>query len=152
MQHSESPSAEKPSQELRRAAKRKLSQSCSREDSHITWPSETSTSTPDNAPSVPPILSKKPKMGQPSFSSAPKGAINHGPVKISNSDMTLPSKHSQPQIGIRRLVIKNLRKAPSASVNDHYIQSWADISDALDAVLTGQQPRLPLDRLYRHAE
>jgi hypothetical protein len=152
MQLPECPSSGSSSQEIERAAKRKLSQSYSREDHRISPSGGPSTSQNGIAPSATPITPKKPKMVQPPFSQSPTSTMTLGIVKGLGSDVAAPAKISQAHTGIRRLVIKNLKKPPSSKIDEHYAKSWTDISEALEATLAGRRPRLPLDRLYRYAE
>ncbi len=67
-------------------------------------------------------------------------------------DVVYPSKNIQPQTGIRKLVIKNLRREPRENLKDHYDRIWKQISTALVAVFAGQDPQQPLERLYRDVE
>ncbi|KAJ9155107.1 Cullin-domain-containing protein [Pleurostoma richardsiae] len=60
----------------------------------------------------------------------------------------------QPQNGARKLVIKNLRTEPNraSDAEDYYRQAWAELDAALTAVFAREQPRQPLERLYRNVE
>jgi cullin-4 len=61
----------------------------------------------------------------------------------------------QPHAGARKLVIKNLRAANphrAADVDEYYARTWSELEAALTAVFAGQQPRQPLERLYRGVE
>lgn len=69
-------------------------------------------------------------------------------------NLTRPSAF-QPSSGARKLVIKNLRP-PSANreakVAEYYTRTEHELYLALDAVLAGQKPALPFERLFRSVE
>jgi hypothetical protein len=72
--------------------------------------------------------------------------------EMARPDVVYLSKNIQPQTGIRKLVIKNLRREPRQNLKDHYDRIWKQVSDALVAVFDGQEPKQPLERLYRDTE
>lgn len=72
--------------------------------------------------------------------------------EMARLDVVYLSKNIQPQTGIRKLVIKNLRREPRVNLKDHYDRIWNQVSDALVAVFAGQEPRQPLERLYHDVE
>jgi cullin-4 len=78
--------------------------------------------------------------------------MSKGMGEIARPDVVYLSKNIQPQIGIRKLVIKNLRREPRENLKDHYDRIWKQVSDALVAVFAGQEPKQPLERLYRDVE
>lgn len=59
-----------------------------------------------------------------------------------------------PMSGARRIVIKNFRASTTraAEVEGYYQRTWADIEDALNSILVGDRPRIPLERVYRGVE
>lgn len=58
----------------------------------------------------------------------------------------------QPQTGVRKLVVKNLRPSRVADLREHYGNVQVQVLDAVTTILKGQQPRQPLERLYRDVE
>jgi hypothetical protein len=72
--------------------------------------------------------------------------------EIARSNVVYLSKNIQPQTGIRKLVIKNLRREPRENLKDHYDRIWMQVSSALVAVFAGQEPKQPLELLYRDVE
>lgn len=58
----------------------------------------------------------------------------------------------QPQTGVRKLVVKNLRPSRVADLREHYGKVQVQVLDAVTAILKDQQPRQPLERLYRDVE
>jgi nuclear pore complex protein Nup205 len=152
MQHSEGSSAGKPSNTSRSPGKRKLSQSRLREDTHFAKGPGPASSVPESTGSLSPNQAKRQKTRQLSLSFHPEETMIKGTAKVARPDIVYLSKHFQPQAGIRRLVIKNLRKAPCSNIKGHFEESWTEVSNALMVVLDGQKPQQPLDRLYRHAE
>lgn len=71
---------------------------------------------------------------------------------VARPDVVYLSKNIQPQTGIRKLVIKNLRREPRENLKDHYDRIWKQVSNALVAVFAGQEPKQPLECLYRGVE
>ncbi|KAI0481183.1 cullin-4A [Xylariaceae sp. FL0804] len=69
-------------------------------------------------------------------------------------DLTAPRPTSfQPHRGAKKLVIKNLRTASRAQdLERYYEEARRDLEDALQAIFDRQQPRQPLERLYRGVE
>lgn len=78
--------------------------------------------------------------------------MSQGIGEMSRPDVVYLSKNIQPQTGIRRLVIKNLRREPRENLKDHYDRTWRQVSSALVAVFAAQEPKQPLERLYRDVE
>lgn len=152
MQHSEGSSAGKPSNASRSPGKRKLSQSRLREDVHFAKGPGPPSPFLESARPLSPNQVKRQRTRQPSISIHSEETMIKGTAKVARPDTVYLSKHFQPQAGIRRLVIKNLRKAPCSNIKHHFEESWTEVSSALMAVLDGQKPQQPLDRLYRHAE
>jgi len=72
--------------------------------------------------------------------------------EMARPDVVYLTKNIQPQTGIRKLVIKNLRREPRENLKEHYDRIWKQVSDALVAVFVGQEPKQPLERLYRNVE
>lgn len=58
----------------------------------------------------------------------------------------------QPHTGVRKLVVKNLRQGRTTDLTEHYQKVQAQVLEATSEILKGQQPRQPLERLYRDAE
>lgn len=69
-------------------------------------------------------------------------------------DLTQPTSAFQPYSGAKKLVIKNVRSASSrdAQVEEYYARTERDLGEALEAVLAGRRPAVPLERLYRGVE
>lgn len=65
-----------------------------------------------------------------------------------------PQNVFQPQLGAKRLVIKNLRKQPDVDsrAENHYKKAIEELGSALQAVFAGAKPTVPLERLFRHVE
>lgn len=58
-----------------------------------------------------------------------------------------------PHMGVKRLVIKNLRtETRTAEVEQYYQQTWDELRDGLQALFADQRPKLPFDKLYRGVE
>ncbi|KAI9745680.1 MAG: hypothetical protein M1818_001214 [Claussenomyces sp. TS43310] len=58
----------------------------------------------------------------------------------------------QPHAGAKKLMIKNLRKEPRTDVKVYYETISLQLDEALGAIFLRQQPRQPLERLYRDVE
>jgi hypothetical protein len=78
--------------------------------------------------------------------------MSKGMGEMVRPDVVYLTKNIQPQTGIRKLVIKNLRREPRENLKDHYDRIWKQVSSALVAVFAGQEPKQPLERLYRDVE
>jgi hypothetical protein len=83
----------------------------------------------------------------------PKGKMSEtiGLVAPSNVDFRR-TVGFQPQSGVRKLVVKNLRPSRVADLREHYGKVQVQVLDAVTAILKDQQPRQPLERLYRDVE
>lgn len=59
-----------------------------------------------------------------------------------------------PMSGARRIVIKNFRASNTgdAEVESYYKRTWADVEEAVQSILAGARPRVPLERVYRGVE
>ncbi|PSR78096.1 putative nuclear pore complex subunit Nup192 [Coniella lustricola] len=59
-----------------------------------------------------------------------------------------------PMSGARKIVIKNFRQSSTRAVDveDYYRRTWADVEEAVKAILTGVRSRVPLERVYRGVE
>ena len=78
--------------------------------------------------------------------------MSKGLGEMARSDVVYLSKNIQPQTGIKKLVIKNLRREPRENLKDHYDRIWTQVSSALAAIFAGHEPKQPLERLYRDVE
>jgi cullin-4 len=60
----------------------------------------------------------------------------------------------QPQMGAKKLVIKNLHTSSSrnARVEEYYARTQKELEEAVDAVFAEKRPTVPLERLYRGTE
>lgn len=67
---------------------------------------------------------------------------------------TGPPAGFQPQLGAKRLVIQNLRKASSSrtQVDQYYERTRKDLDSALQAIFAVGEPDIPRERLYRGVE
>ncbi len=152
MQHSEGLSAYCPPTSSRSTPKRNLSFTRRHEETHS---ATTSASVPHASRGTtldPTGQTKRQKTMQSSLLSDPRDTVGKSMRQVSRPDVIYMSKNFQPQTGIRRLVIKNLKTSPRSSLQDHYDQLWTQVSDALKAIYAGQQPQQPLERLYRDVE
>lgn len=104
-----------------------------------------------NRPSTPPQdTSKRPRLSSIAL-----------PVNMNNSvatppkprvvDLTHVSKFA-PHKGAKRLVVKNLKSAPSQNVEDYYSKVWRDLDSALSSIFNGEQTSSPLEVLCRGVE
>lgn len=57
-----------------------------------------------------------------------------------------------PHTGARRLVVKNLRKAPRANPEDYFNRVWAQLDAALSAIFTSEKVPYSNEELYRGVE
>lgn len=57
-----------------------------------------------------------------------------------------------PHTGARRLVVKNLRKAPRADPEDYFNRVWGQLDSALSAIFTGEKVPYSNEELYRGVE
>jgi hypothetical protein len=153
MQNSEGSTVDKTPSSSLSPAKRRLSfqrpveeiDSC-----RALGPTSQTTQTPSSAS---PTQAKRRKVIQSSGTAVkPEGSMSKIRGQVARPDVVYLSKNFQPQVGIRKLVIKNVRKAAVVSLQDHYDQIWAQVSAALRSVYAGQQPEQPLERLYRYVE
>lgn len=56
---------------------------------------------------------------------------------------------------VKKIVIKNRRldgSGQQADADNYFNSSWEEISSALKAVLQGERPRIPFDRVFRNVE
>lgn len=74
-----------------------------------------------------------------------------GLVAPSNVDFRRATSF-QPHTGVRKLVVKNLRPSRVADLREHYAKVQVQVLDAVETIFKGQQPRQPLERLYRDVE
>ncbi|KAI5459911.1 Cullin [Mariannaea sp. PMI_226] len=75
--------------------------------------------------------------------------------KLPQSVVDLTRKTAfQPYSGAKKLVIKNLRAPVSEDkqVADYYVRTKRELDSAVDAVLAGETPNVPFERLYRGVE
>lgn len=66
-------------------------------------------------------------------------------------DLTNISKFA-PHKGAKRLVVKNLKSAPSQNVEDYYNKVWRDLDSAVSSIFNGEQTSSPLEVLCRGVE
>lgn len=95
---------------------------------------------------------KRRKISQSLSSSNSQHSMSKGMGEMVRPDVVYLSKNIRPQTGIRKLVIKNLRPEPRENLKDHYERIWKQVSSALVAVFARQEPKQPLERLYRDVE
>jgi hypothetical protein len=161
MQPSGDPSPEHPSSSSRLSAKRKLSFSRRVEEANSGASESTSQASQDIfADLLGQSKRQKTVRAPPSCGTYNSERIDMAQVArrdvvdLTKDAVSAPSfqPHFQPQTGIRKLVVKNLRKGSRTNLTDHYNYAWAEISGALMAIYSGQQPRQPLERLYRNVE
>jgi hypothetical protein len=95
---------------------------------------------------------KRRKIARPLSASNSQSSMSKGMGEMVRPDVVYLTKNIQPQTGIRKLVIKNLRREPRENLKDHYDRIWKQVSSALVAVFAGQEPKQPLERLYRDVE
>jgi cullin-4 len=151
-------SPEHPSSSSRLSAKRRLSFSHHLGETHSAGASEPTSHASQDIFAELPSQSKRQKTLRSSPSSGSSNNPKNSMAQVARRDVidltkdTVPAPNFQPQTGIRKLVIKNLRKTSRTNLKDHYNYVWAEISSALTAVYAGQQPRQPLERLYRNVE
>lgn len=77
------------------------------------------------------------------------------PQNVDFIDLTQPSRVSafQPGKGAKKLVIKNFRSVSRASeLEQFYQKTWEDLEAALQSIFAKQQPKKPLDTLYKGVE
>lgn len=77
------------------------------------------------------------------------------PLNADFIDLTKPRGSSafQPNQGAKKLVIKNLRTVSRTNeLEQYYAKVWEDLDAALQSVFARQQPRKPLDTLYKGVE
>ena len=70
-------------------------------------------------------------------------------------DLTASKRLSvlQPNMGPRKLVIKNLRTSQDTrAVDDYYARTWSELDAALTSIFAQKEPREPYERLYRGVE
>lgn len=68
-------------------------------------------------------------------------------------DLAKPRISLQPQQGVRKLTIKNLRPAARQdSLDQYYGRAFEELQDALGCILDETQPQQPFERLYRNVE
>jgi cullin-4 len=77
------------------------------------------------------------------------------PQNVDFVDLTRPSGTTafQPGKGAKKLVIKNFRSVSRTNeLVQFYDKIWEDLEAALQAIFARQQPRKPLDTLYKGVE
>lgn len=155
MQPSGDPSSEHPSSSSQLSVKRRLSFSRRLEEIRSSGTTDPTSHTPLEISTGSPHQTKRQKTVRSPPSS---DTHNNSMAPVASHDVvdltrdTMPAPKFQPQTGVRKLVIKNLRKESRANLIDHYNYVWAEISSALKAVFSGTQPRQPLELLYRNVE
>lgn len=92
---------------------------------------------------------KRPRVSQSPMASAKA----RGKLPQTVVDLTRKTAF-QPYSGAKKLVIKNLRVPASQDkqVADYYVRTKRELESALDAVLAGETPNVPFERLYRGVE
>lgn len=102
---------------------------------------------------------KRPKTTPPPGQSATHNKMSKvqgkRPLNADFIDLTKPRGTSafQPNQGAKKLVIKNLRTVSRTNeLEQYYAKVWEDLDAALQSVFARQQPRKPLDTLYKGVE
>ncbi len=72
-------------------------------------------------------------------------------VSMHDVDFGRPSTF-QPHTGVRKLVVKNVRRTPRGSLDDHYERISNHLEEALTSIFSNRRPRQALERLYRDVE
>ena len=103
-----------------------------------------------------PSASKRTKFEPMAATPATAGPSARAKGKLPETvDLTRPSAF-QPFTGTKKLVIKNLRPANSATrdaqVEEFYRRAHQDAEEALDAIFVGKKPAVPFERIYRGIE
>ncbi|KAL5350865.1 hypothetical protein ACLOAV_004436 [Pseudogymnoascus australis] len=113
----------------------------------------TAASMPDGDKSSARSEAKRQRTIESTIAGHPKGKMPEtiGLVAPSNVDFRR-AVGFQPQSGVRKLVVKNLRPSRVADLREHYGKVQVQVLDATTAILKDQQPRQPLERLYRDVE
>lgn len=71
---------------------------------------------------------------------------------VAGRDLNFGHANFQPYSGVKKLVVKNLRKTSPTNLQDHYDGIFQQLALALNCIFNGQRPRQPLERLYRNVE
>lgn len=79
-----------------------------------------------------------------------------GPNAASAKSQTFNANTRQnnfnPNVGAKKLVVKNLRTGPRANHEPYFDKIWAQLDGALTNIFEGKQPSVSLEELYKGAE
>ncbi|KAI9167447.1 Serine/threonine-protein kinase TEL1 [Paramyrothecium foliicola] len=94
---------------------------------------------------------KRPRFADPAAPMASAKARGKLPERI---DLAERPSAFQPQMGAKKLVIKNLHSsgARNARVEEYYARTQKELEEAVEAIFAGKRPAVPLERLYRGTE
>lgn len=68
-----------------------------------------------------------------------------------NGNIPRPNNFN-PNVGAKKLVVKNLRTGPRANHEPYFDKTWAQLDGALSNIFDGKQPSISLEELYKGAE
>jgi hypothetical protein len=95
---------------------------------------------------------KRPKFTDPAAATmASSKARGKLPVRI---DLAERPSAFQPQMGAKKLVIKNLHTSSNRDdrIKEYYAKTHQELEDAVVAIFADKRPAVPLERLYRGTE
>ncbi|RDL39757.1 Cullin homology [Venustampulla echinocandica] len=114
----------------------------------------TTTSRPTDRRYPSPPATKRLKTIHPSNlgQSADMSKVMSRPAQPKVIDLTGSPSNFQPHVGVKKLVIKNLRPSSRKDIDSYYERTWSELDGAITAVFNGSQPAPPLEVLCRGVE
>lgn len=79
-------------------------------------------------------------------------APNPAPVKSQAFSAAARQGNFSPNVGAKKLVVKNLRTGPRVNNEPYFDKIWAQLDAALSDIFDGKKPSLSLEELYKGAE
>lgn len=79
-------------------------------------------------------------------------APNPPPVKSQPFNIAARQGTFSPNVGAKKLVVKNLRTGPRVNHEPYFDKIWSQLDSALSDIFEGKKPSLSLEELYKGAE
>ncbi|KAJ6144855.1 hypothetical protein N7470_008750 [Penicillium chermesinum] len=79
-------------------------------------------------------------------------AQNSAPVKSQAFNAAGRQGNFSPNVGAKKLVVKNLRTGPRVNHEPYFDKIWSQLDSALSDIFDGKKPSLSLEELYKGAE
>ena len=91
-----------------------------------------------------------PKNGTAFMRSAP--GSSSAAIKSQPFNASVDQNKFSPNVGARKLIVKNLRTGPRVGHEPYFDRIWSQLDAALTEILEGRKPEISLEELYKGAE